>query len=213
MSAAVQPHALSLLYPIGAEDAARADFYALLARLFYGAPDAALLAWIAAADEIVAEQDDAPLAQAWSALIAACAAVEPDAVRQEYDDLFVGVGRPEVMLFGSFYLAGFMNEKPLVRLRDDLVRLGLARRSGATEPEDHVAALADVMRHLIGDTAATPAQREACAQAFFAEHLEPWYPKLCAAIEAAPQANFYRRAAAFARAFLDIESQSFHIEA
>lgn len=195
------------------EDLARADFYAVLSRLFYGPPDAAFLAQLAGADELAAERPDAALPQAWNALCRAAGAADPDAVAQEYDDLFIGVGRPPVMLYGSFYLAGFMMEKPLAALRSELAALGFARRGGAGEPEDHIAALADVMRLLVGDAARLPGEREARQRRFFRTHLEPWYGRLCSELEVAPAANFYRRVGRFARAFLDLERESFEIDA
>jgi TorA maturation chaperone TorD len=199
-------------HPIAAEDLARAGFYALLARLFHGAPDAALLHQIAAADDIDAEDAASALPAAWSGLSTAASGADPQALRQEFDDVFVGVGKPQVVLYGSYYLAGFMMEKPLALLRDDLARLGFARQAGVAEPEDHFAALADVMRLLITDTTLPAQERARRQQAFFARHLEAWYPRLFAALAAAPGADFYRVAGEFGRAFLDLESEAFQIE-
>ena len=112
--------------PVAQEELARADMYALIARLLY-APDGQLLQAIATADEIVAETANAPLAEAWRALAAAAEACDTQTVKEEYEKLFIGVGRPEVMLFGSYYLAGFMMEKPLALLRGDVAQMGLAR--------------------------------------------------------------------------------------
>src|SRR5713101_6166069 len=131
--------------PVAQEDLARADMYALIARLLY-APDEQLLRAIATADEIIAETANAPLAEAWHALAAAAEACDPVAMIDEYEKLFIGVGRPEVMLYGSYYLAGFMMEKPLALLRGDLAQMGLARNESVCEPEDHLSALCDVMR-------------------------------------------------------------------
>ena len=122
MSAAVAQVRLSPP-PVAQEDLARADMYALIARLLY-APDEQLLRAIATAEEIIAET--APLKEAWHALAAAAEACDPEAVKEEYEKLFIGVGRPEVMLYGSYYLAGFMMEKPLAVLRDDLAKMGFA---------------------------------------------------------------------------------------
>jgi TorA maturation chaperone TorD len=193
---------------VSQEDRARADWYGLIARLFYGAPDASLFAAIAGNGDACSGEGDAALPAAWKELSRAAAVADPDTVRQEYDTVFVGVGKPEVMLYGSFYLAGFLHEKPLARLREDLAALAFARRAQAAEPEDHIAALADVMRALILDEGAAPEQREAAQRAFFARHLEPWYGQLCGAVAAAPDADFYRRVAALARSFLDIEKAS-----
>jgi len=191
------------------EDRARAEHYALIARLFVGAPDAALLAALADAGRVLGT-GEAPFARAWAALAQAARGTDAGAVNAEYEALFHGIGRPEVMLYGSFYLAGFLMEEPLADLRDDLAALGLARRGGVAETEDHVAALAEVMRHLVSvgpDAAGVARQR-----AFFARHLQPWYGRLADALAAAPRADFYVRVGDLARAFFDIESEAFAME-
>jgi TorA maturation chaperone TorD len=144
------------------EDQARADFYALLARLYAAPPDAPLLAAIHAAEPLAAathagEGEAARLGAAWDALRAASGVIEIDAAREEYDDMFVGVGRSEVNLHASHWLTGFMMEKPLAELRATLSTLGLGRRPGVTMVEDHVAALFETMRLLIaGDGERAP---------------------------------------------------------
>ena len=195
-----------------AEDQTRADFYALLARLFYAAPDDKLLQAIVIAPEPTSERDDSPLVESWRALAAAASAVTEEALVEEYQQLFIGVGRPDVMLFGSYYLSGFMNEKPLAQLRDDLAALGLARKEHASESEDHLAALCDVLRFLIsGDSETRPAS-VAQQQAFFSKHMQPWVLQFCQAVMQSEKANFYKRAAAFARAFFVVEIEAFDIE-
>jgi TorA maturation chaperone TorD len=203
----------SSLTPIdSAEDRIRADFYALLARLFYAAPDDKLLQAIVISPEPASVRDDSPLVESWRALAAAASAVTQEALVEEYQQLFIGVGRPDVMLFGSYYLAGFMNEKPLAQLRDDLAALGLARNEHATESEDHLAALCDVLRFLIsGDRETRPASVEQ-QKAFFSKHMQPWVVQFCQAVMQSEQANFYKRAAAFAEAFFVIEIEAFDIE-
>jgi TorA maturation chaperone TorD len=188
----------------------RADFYALLATLFYRAPDEALLRAITLSAEPEGEDADG-LTKAWTALAAASAVVSHDAVQEEYEMVFVGVGRPPVMLFGSFYLSGFMNEKPLAELRKDLVAMGFARDPAVTEPEDHLAALCDVMRAMIlGDVTDTPAAFEP-QRLFFAKHMQPWVLQCCGAITQNEKSNYYRRVAAFAQAFFEIEIQAFAV--
>lgn len=195
-----------------AEDQTRADFYALLARLFYAAPDDKLLQAIVIAPEPTSERDDSPLVESWRALAAAASAVTEEALVEEYQQLFIGVGRPDVMLFGSYYLSGFMNEKPLAQLRDDLAALGLARKEHASESEDHLTALCDVLRFLIsGDSETRPAS-VAQQQAFFLKHMQPWVLQFCQAVMQSGKANFYKRAAAFARAFFVVEIEAFDIE-
>lgn len=194
---------------LGDEDRARAHHYALLARLFFAAPDAALLVALVASARVMSD-GDSPFARAWAELGECGAEAGAPALRDEYDALFYGIGRPEVMLFGSFYLAGFLMEEPLAELRDDLAELGLARRPGVAETEDHIAALAEVMRHLVltgPDEAGLARQRR-----FFIRHLQPWYARLADALAAAPQARFYARTGALMRTFFDIESAAFAME-
>lgn len=195
------------------EDRVRADFYALLASLFYAGPDDKLLASLVVSGGPEADAGEPPnaLSAAWSALSAASAVVTADAVREEHENLFVGMGRPPVMLFGSFYLAGFMNEKPLAELRTDLAALGFARSENVTEPEDHLAALCEVMRGLIlGDVATSPASL-AEQKRFFARHLQPWVLKCCAATTDNEKANYYVRVAQLAQAFFEIEIAAFEM--
>ncbi|HUL40924.1 MAG TPA: molecular chaperone TorD family protein [Burkholderiales bacterium] len=194
--------------PVAQEDLARAHMYALIARLLYS-PDGQLLRAIATADEIIAET--APLTEAWHALASTAQACNAEAVEEEYEKLFIGVGRPEVMLFGSYYLAGFMMEKPLALLRDDLAKLGLARHESVNEPEDHLSALCDVMRYLItGDEERYPASLEQQKQ-FFARHIQTWHERFCNAVIGSESANFYRHVAQFIRAFFNIEVESFEM--
>ena len=134
---------------VAPEDQARGNFYGLLARLFYAPPDEGILKALAIADEIDAEEET--LALRWRELIAAAAVTEAEAVRWEYDAAFVGAGKAPVTLYAAGYSLRYTNETPLAALRADLKALGLARRQAAGEPEDHIAALCDVMRHLISD--------------------------------------------------------------
>ena len=196
---------------IGEEDQVRADFYALLANLFYRAPDARLLHAIVVAPEPLAAGESA-LTETWLALAAASVVVTPDAVSDEFDILFGGVGRAHVMLYGSYYLAGFLNEKPLAELRTDLATMGFSRESTVLETEDHLAALCDVMRALIlGGVANAPASLES-QRHFFMKHLQPWVLKCCDATINNDNSNYYERAAAFGRAFFQIEAQSFYMQ-
>lgn len=198
-------------FPLDPQDRVRADFYGLLARLLYAAADAGLLEGLAGSGELEAEAVGASFPAAWNELRRAAKVAVAEAVRAEYDETFIGVGKPQVMLYGSYYLAGFLNEKPLAALRSDLAALGVTRQSGASEPEDHIAALADVMRQLILDEDNAPADRDAAQQLFFTRHIEPWYGSLCVAVEAASGVDFYRSVAGLARAFFDLESEFFRI--
>lgn len=186
------------------EDTARADLYGLLASLFYRAPDAALLHHIAANR---AQGDDArsPLGQAWNALCDAAAATTAAEAEDEYQQLFVGVGKPDVFVYGSYYQAGFLNERPLVSLREDLARYGLERHEDVSETEDHIATLCEVMRFLIaGDDVGISNLGE--QQRFFSRHLQPWVDALCDAVQAHPGARFYAAAAQLLRAFASVEA-------
>ena len=198
---------------IDVEDQVRADFYALLANLFFRAPDERLLHAIMIAPEPTSESalGDA-MGKAWAALAAASAAVTADAVQAEFDKLFGGVGRAQLMPYGSYYLAGFLNEKPLAELRSDLARMGFSRDAVASETEDHLAALCDVMRaNILGDVASAPATQTA-QQQFFKKHLQPWILQCCDATINNENSNYYRRVAAFARSFFEIEIQAFDMQ-
>jgi TorA maturation chaperone TorD len=189
------------------EETARAEVYGLLAALYYAAPSAELHENIRVA-VTEAPAAGALLESSWAELVAAARGQSLADISQEYDALFGGVGKPEVYLFGSHYLSGFLNEKPLAALRTDIAALGLARDEAMPETEDHVAYLCEVMRYLIAgddvEVANLTRQRE-----FFARHVQPWLPLMCEAVMQHPKARFYRALAAFTQAFLSVESQGF----
>jgi len=189
------------------EETARAEVYGVLAALYYAPPAAELLEQLrVAATEAPAEGGF--LEEPWRGLVSAARELDLAAITAEYNALFGGVGKPEVYLFGSHYLSGFLNEKPLAQLRDALAALGLARDETLPETEDHIAYVCEVMRYLIaGDDVAVAnltKQRE-----FFAAHLQPWGYQLCDAIAAHPRARFYAGLAGFTRAFVSVEMQGF----
>jgi len=187
------------------EEQARANFYGLLARLFYAPPDEALLKALAAADELDAE--DETLAARWRELIAAAALTPAEAVREEYDSVFVGTGKAPVTLYASAYSLRYTNETPLAALRGELAALGLGRRSQAGEPEDHIAALCETMRHLIAEQR-RPLEEQ---RDFYARWLAPNVDALCAAIEASEHTSFYRVVARLAKAFFSLEQAAFEM--
>lgn len=191
------------------EDRARADFYALISRLFYAGPDAGLLAAIAGADEIAGEAENVSLAEAWKSLISAAAAMDAEAAREEYDNVFVGTGKAEITPYASHYLAESMQERVLVRLRETLTKMGLAKNQSAAEYEDHFSGLCEVMRHLIAAGSNDIAVQE--QKMFFMEYLVPWYAEFCAAVTASPKTDFYKYVARFTKAFLDVELDSFEM--
>jgi TorA maturation chaperone TorD len=183
------------------EEAARANFYALLARLFYAPPDAALLAAIAA------EKLEGELADPWGELARAAATADPAGVREEYETAFIGTGKAPVTLYTSAYTIRHSTEVPLAELRGELARLGLARRAEAREPEDHIAALCDTMRHLVAEQqSALEEQRR-----FFNRWIGPTADPLCGAIERSERTAFYKPVARFAKSFLLLEQSAFEM--
>ncbi|WP_421956315.1 TorD/DmsD family molecular chaperone [Polaromonas sp.] len=196
-----------ILTPTLDEETARAEVYGLLAALYYAAPSVGLHENL----KVAVTEAPAPgalLETSWAELVAAAREQDLADIGREYDVLFGGVGKPEVYLFGSHYLSGFLNEKPLAALRTDIAALGLARDEAMPETEDHVAYLCEVMRYLIaGDDVAIAnltRQRE-----FFARHVQPWLPLMCEAVMQHPKARFYRALAAFTQAFVSVEAQGF----
>lgn len=190
--------------PDRGEETARADLYGLLAGLFYGPPPQDLLDAIARTPS----GGDGILQQTWSDLAATCEEADAQKVRDEYEALFIGVGKPEIMLYASFYLSGFLMEKPLAALRGDLDTLDLQRNESMPESEDHISALCEVMRYLIESE--DPAQSSLATQKrFFTTHLQPWAGEMCDAIMHHPQAAFYSEVAQLAKHFFDVEAQAF----
>ena len=191
------------------EEIARAEVYGLLAQLYQAPPAPELLAnlRVAATEAPVA---GAFLEEPFRQLVGAARGCSDDAVADEFEALFGGVGKPEVWAYGSHYLSGFLNDKPLVRLRSDLAALGLGRDESRAETEDHIAYLCEVMRYLIaGDDVAVANLTQ--QQRFFAAHLQPWVERLCEAIAAQPRAEFYRAVALFTHAFMNVEAQGFDL--
>jgi TorA maturation chaperone TorD len=206
---AFRAHAVAT--PLPPEEQARADLYGLLARLLLAPPDDDLLASLADADAIVAADSDQPLDRAWAALSLVAHLIPPDAVRDEFNDLFVSTSLPRINPYGSLYVAGFLHEKPLAVLRADLAKLGLGRRSGAAETEDHLGALCETMRRMIvggQGVARQPIERQ---QEFFDLHIAPWSAICLKHLREAEGARFYQRVADLATAFFDIEREAFEV--
>jgi TorA maturation chaperone TorD len=187
-------------------DAARAQEYALLATLLARAPDRDLLARLARL-----KSDESPLGAAHAKLAEAAGAAEAARLEREYFDLFLGVGRGELLPYGSYYLTGFLHERPLARLRGDLADLGIARAEEQCEPEDHIAILCEVMAGLAGGRFAANAgdERRRTEKQFFDKHLAPWARRFFADLERAEAADFYRAVAAVGATFIDIETEAF----
>jgi TorA maturation chaperone TorD len=197
--------------PLSGEDQARADLYALLARLLLAPPDAALLAALADADPICAQHGEHALEEAWERLALACGVLDAGAVADEYDLLFISIGTPTLNPYGSRYLSGYLNDAPLAALRADLARFGVQRARGVGEFEDHLGALCETMRVLVAGGPGIARQPLAQQQRFFEAHIAPWYERCVADIAGAEGANFYRLVARLAGAFLAIEAEAFMV--
>jgi len=208
-TAAIAPAAIQRALP--PEEAARGGFYALVARLLHSAPDAALLASLAAAEPLPADGNRA-LAAAWRDLVDASSVMDPEAAAEEYEGLFVGVGHAEVSIYAGYYNGAPSIDHPRVRIQADLAAFGLARRAEVHEPEDHYAGLFDVMRVLVCGGAGRAAAPVAEQRRFFQAHIEPGIAAFARALEASPRANYYRRVAAFVQAFAALESESFLLD-
>jgi TorA maturation chaperone TorD len=189
------------------EETARSEMYGLIAGVLYASPAIEFIA------QIRVSVTDAPAAGAfleepWRNFVGVTRSMTDQAIRDEYDALFGGVGKPEIYLYGSHYLSGFLNEKPLTRLRTELNSLGLERSDLMSDTEDHFAYLCEVMRYLIaGDDVAVAnltRQRE-----FFSTHIQPWVNLMCDDIQNNTKAHFYASLAELIRAFMGVEAQGF----
>jgi TorA maturation chaperone TorD len=186
-------------------NSARADEYALLATLLLAAPDAHLLSRLSG----LQGDTETPLGLAHVALGQAAASASPEGVGREYFELFIGVGRGELLPYASYYLTGFLNERPLARLRGDMKRLGLERVEGHFDPEDHLGTLCEIMSGFAATHFVVPAGEE---REFFERHIAPWAGRFFADLENAASARFYRAVGALGRIFIDIEAEGFAME-
>jgi TorA maturation chaperone TorD len=191
--------------PLDDIDLARVQSYQILAHLLAKPPTQALLAKVG---KITG--DATPLGLTWIALADAARQTTETAAGEEYFKLFIGVGRGDVLPFASYYMAGFLHERPLSAVRADLARIGIERRAGVHEPEDHIATLFDAMAGVIDGTYPTVSSDE---HAFFVAHIKPWAPRLFADILVAPSAHFYRAVADVGHHWIDLETRAFAIAA
>ena len=182
-------------------DSARSQEYALLAALLARAPDADLLSRMAGL-----RGDATPFGLAHMALGEAAAAADADRISREYFELFIGLGRGELLPYASYYLTGFLHERPLARLRDDLNALGIERAEGNAEPEDHAAILCEIMAGVTGGRFAAP---EGTDRQLFEKHLAPWIGRFFSDLERAEHADFYRRVGALGRLYMQVEMEAF----
>ena len=191
------------------EEIARAELYGLLARLWLAPPDAALLQQFKVA-VTEAPEPGGYLEAPWQSLVAAMRETNEETAALEFAALFQGVGKPEVFAYASYFLAGFMNEKPLAQLRSDLAALGLTRDETQLETEDHIAYVFEVMRYLIaGDDAGVSNLEQ--QRRFFRNHVQTWVDQLCDAVNEQPAARLWRAIAVMTKAFVVVEAQAFDL--
>lgn len=185
----------------------RARCYGLLAQLLRAAPTPeSLTLWASFA------ADGSALGASLAELGAVARATTPEDAAAEYHDLFIGMTRGELVPYTSYYLTGFLYEKPLARLRGDMDKLGIARTDASTEPEDHIASLCEMMAGLIVGMFGAPADL-ATQRKFFDAHLAPWAPRFFEDLEAAASARLFKPAGTFGRLFMGIESEAFAMAA
>jgi TorA maturation chaperone TorD len=190
---------------VDAIDVLRGQQYGLLAHLLGKAPTDDMLAKL-----VTLKGDATPLGLAHIALAGAARATDEKRAGAEFFRLFIGVGRGELLPYASWYMTGFLNERPLARVREDLARLGIERADHLKEPEDHIAILFDVMAGLCAGRIEAPAGFD---REFFERHLKPWVGRFFADLELAEGAGFYKSVAAIGRLFIDIETEAFALAA
>ena len=190
---------------VSPEDGSRAQVYRLLAGFLSAPPDAERLSIGAGL-----EGDASELGAAVSRFAQACAGLDPARVEEEYHDLFIGVGRGELVPYGSYYLTGFLHEKPLAKLRAEMARLGLAREADKHEPEDHIASVLEIMAGLIDGQFGEPAPLSE-QKHFFETHVGSWAPYFFRDLESARSSVLYATLARVGRIFLDIEETAFRM--
>lgn len=183
------------------EQTLRTEIYLVLSALFRSAPSEEMIEFLTSLE---VEPSESAMQKAWIALQQAAKDSNREALEDEYQDLFIGIGRGEVMPFGSWHVTGAMMEKPLAEIRHDLELLGFERDENVKEPEDHIAALCEVMSMLTGE-------EEDLQQAVFNKHIAPWFNSFTQQLENAESANFYKPAAQLCEAFLTLEQVRFSV--
>jgi TorA maturation chaperone TorD len=186
-------------------DHARAQEYALLATLLSRSPDAELMRRLA-----LLRGDASLLGVAHAALGEVAGRANEDSVRQEFFDLFAGLGEGSLVPYASHYLTGALYGRPLVRLRETFRDLGIERAAGHSEPEDHAAVLCEIMAGLVGGGIAAPAGAD---RDFFQKHLAPWVGRFFVDLEQAKSADFYARVGSLGRTFVEVETEAFALPA
>jgi TorA maturation chaperone TorD len=189
------------------EEPPRVNAWSLLGRLLAAPPDEEILDMLSRS-EAAASAGDNLMAAAWDLLAQAAGKTSPAELEDEFQDLFIGVGRGELMPYGSWYLTGFLMEQPLARLRGELGTLGFARREGVSEPEDHAAALCDVMAMISSGGDAAPVEVQS---GFFSRHIAPWMGRFFRDMQQAPSARFYRAVGQLGEQFVALEGQFLNV--
>lgn len=201
-----EPVAVETYVPVSPEDRARADLYALIGSLLLEIPNTAVLQHLASL-----EGGEGDVGAAVSALARVATSLDAAAVEREYNIVFIGVGRGEVLPYASYYLTGFLHEKPLADLRATMRSLGIQRREGIVEPEDHLGSLCEMMSGLItgafGEPVSLSVQKE-----FFNAHIAPWAAHCFSDLEKAESAVLYAPVGSLGRALMAIEDEAFRFE-
>ena len=193
--------------PIAEEDEWRARLYTLLARMMMAPPDESVLTVLRGLSG-----DESPLGRALATLGGVARDTSVEQARTEYAALFVGMVRGELQPFGSYYLTGFLHEKPLAELRTDLAALGIARTNAVSESEDHISILCECMSGMINGAFGEPIDLVTQRQ-FFDKHIAPWAPRFFQDLQAARSARLYMPLGAVGAQFMDIETQAFAMAA
>ncbi len=192
---------------ISAEDRLRADFYNFLGLLLAGPPDQLLLDQMAGLSG-----DDTDLGQAIQAMSRVAKVTKPAAAEREFNALFIGLGRGELLPYASFYLTGFLNEKPLAQLRNDMAVRGITRAKNVFEPEDNIASLMEIMAGMIVGRFGTAASLDD-QKAFWNKHIGPWAAHFYSDLEAAETSVLYASVGTAGRVFMEIEREAFRMTA
>ena len=195
-----------ILDNINEEDQLRADMYSFLANLFRSEPDSELINQLKSL-----ESDESPIGKSIKILSKLAASLDLPTIRDEYIRIFVGVGRGEILPFASYYLTGFLKDKPLAKLRQDMEKIGIQLEDNVKEPEDHIASIFDMMAGLIvgkfNKKFSIAEQRD-----FFNKHLAPWVDLLMRDIESSKIAVFYSPIGTIGKEFMEIERASFSMD-
>ena len=196
----------NILHNINEEDQLRADMYSFLANLLRAEPDEKLVKQLT-----TLESDDSPIGKSIKTLSKLALSLDLPTIRDEYVRIFVGVGRGEILPFASYYLTGFLKDKPLAKLRQDMEKIGIRLEDNVKEPEDHIASIFDMMAGLIvgkfNKKFSIAEQRD-----FFNKHLAPWVDLLMRDIESSKIAVFYSPIGTIGKEFMDIERSSFSMD-